>query len=112
MSIEPFALADQLTAASRWFQVIRNHMALTQGKVHENSCLKGLRVKRFLASIGVACGCLKSPKVRLEQVDLAKGSRLGILDIQPCARPRRLRDSIVGFMTEHGLLFNADKLRS
>ena len=77
MSFEPFALADQLTAASRWFQVIRNHMALTQGKMHENSCLKGLRVKRFLASIGVACGCLKSPKVRLEQVDLAKGSRLG-----------------------------------
>ena len=28
------------------------------------------------------------------------------------ARPRRLRDSIVGFMTKHGLLFNADKLRS
>ena len=60
----------------------------------------------------LAGGCLKSPKVWLEQVDLAKGSRLGILDIQPCARPRRLRDSIVGFMTEHGLLFNADKLRS
>ena len=28
------------------------------------------------------------------------------------ARPRRLRDSIVGFMAEHGLIFNADKLRS
>ena len=53
MSFEPFALADQLTAADRWFQVIRNHMALTQGKTHENSCLKGLRVKKIQASLGV-----------------------------------------------------------
>ena len=53
MSFEPFALADQLTAADRWFQVIRDHMALTQGKTHENSCLKGLRVKKIQASLGV-----------------------------------------------------------
>jgi hypothetical protein len=53
MSLEPFAPADQLTAADRWFQVIRNHMALTQGKLHENSCLKSLRVKQIQASLGV-----------------------------------------------------------
>jgi len=49
MSLEPFAPADQLTAADRWFQVIQNHMALTQGKTHENSCLKSLRVKKIQA---------------------------------------------------------------
>ena len=53
MSFEPFAPADQLTAADPWFQVIRNHMALTQGKLHENSCLKSLRVKQIQASLGV-----------------------------------------------------------
>ena len=34
------------------------------------------------------------------------------MDIQPLARPRRLRDSIAGFVTAHGLLFSADRSRS
>ena len=55
---------------------------------------------------------LKEPTVWQELTDLAKGSRLGIRTFQQFARPRRLRDSIVGSWLHIGLVFNADRLRS
>jgi len=47
----------------------------------------------------LVCGNFKSPKFWPERVDLAKGSRLGTWAFNHLfARPRRRKDSIVGFL--------------
>ena len=61
------------------------------------------------------CGCSKTcPNLAraARSCKSAKRDLFGKIDIQRFARPRGLRESIVGFVTTHGLLFNADRSRS